>query len=401
MEIEDENDSLELNNNEDLDLLYILTNNLKPVKMNLQSLFLLRGITIQLEMLAKSKKRHENFENESFKQILEDLKYLDDEIKNNTNKNILTNEEKPKYYSIINNDLKVIEENKLLKINTFINNIINLQNSNKNTINKEKENDKMEIEEEIDSNDNNEINNNIKNKKNKNKLKNSKNNEFQSKKDISKINIPKSIKKEIENIYHEDKYTKEKIITLENKIFEEDMISKTEMNKRNELKIKLEKIKNNPKIQNSLSTTDTYPKNENSKPIYSKQFYLIYEFKNIKLTRKYIWFKLIKEKPELNLSYYIITKDEANKKETFHIYIQSDFNIYLNITTDDENPKILLTPFNIKLDDKTSNNTITPKIFTCQSIKVMTENILKDNNYLTNMNIEKTLLKKPVKTKQK
>ena len=178
MEIEDENEILELNNNEDLDLLYILTNNLKPVKMNLQSLFLLRGITIQLEMLAKSKKRHENFENESFKQILEDLKYLDDEIKNNTNKNILTNEEKPKYYSIINNDLKVIEENKLLKINTFINNIINLQNSTKNTINKEKQNDKMEIEEEIDSNDNNEINNNIKNKKNKNKIKNSKNNEF-------------------------------------------------------------------------------------------------------------------------------------------------------------------------------------------------------------------------------
>ena len=210
MEIEDENEILELNNNEDLDLLYILTNNLKPVKMNLQSLFLLRGITMQLEVLAKSKKRHENLENESFKQILEDLKYLDDEIKNNTNKNILTNEEKPKYYSIINNDLKVIEENKLLKINTFINNIINLQNSTKNTINKEKQNDKMEIEEEIDSNDNNEINNNIKIRKNKNKLKNSKNNEFQSKKDISKINIPISIKKEIENIYHEDKYTKEK-----------------------------------------------------------------------------------------------------------------------------------------------------------------------------------------------
>ena len=61
MEIEDENEILELNNNEDLDLLYILKNNLKPVKMNLQSLFLLRWITMQLEVLAKSKKKKRKF----------------------------------------------------------------------------------------------------------------------------------------------------------------------------------------------------------------------------------------------------------------------------------------------------------------------------------------------------
>ena len=394
MEIEDQDEILELNNDLDIDLLYILTNNLKPIKMNMQSLFLLRGITMQLDDLAKSKKRNQNLENESFKQILKDLKCLDSEIKNNTNINILTDEEKPKHYLILNKTLKEIDESKVPKINRFIDDIINLQNSNKNTLKNVKQYDEMEIEEEID-NEKNEMKNN--NKIKKKQQKQSDNNELKSKKDISIIKIPKSIKEKIENIYYEDKYTKSKNITYKNKIFEDETLTKTESNKRNELMTELKKLKKDPKSYKQLFTTDIYIKNENTQPIYSKQFYLKYEFENIKITRKYIWFKLIKEKPELNLSYYIITKNEENKKETFHIYIQSDINIYLKITKDPNNQAKLITPFNFILDDNSGKIIITPTIFTCQSIKVITNQILDDKNYLTNMNIEKTLLNKTTK----
>lgn len=348
---------------EEYDLLDLITNDNRPVKLNLEGLSCYETISKELEQL-KQKNGNIEVNITKLKNIFEDVMILKKIVKELEESKI----ENYNYYITIDGCLKKISSDQAEEINSLINKKLAEKNKENNDI------QDMDIEEEEIKEEPKQNKKKKKNKRDKSIKKN------KAKEDPDNNKKEKTIKEQIIEIYYKNEFTNLKNTTYTNKIFKDDYIDK-------EYKTLINVVKNYFRDQNYIYYIDKeHEKNE--KEFKSRFFYLKYESINFNVTHKYIWYVLFNEKRELHCFNFIILKVKSELKENlfdYHVYFESDKYLFCDKTNlnkiNEEFFKITIT------DTDGKKYYFNPTISTCQSFKIVGKFFKYDNEFYTNMDL--------------